>query len=525
MQTPKTRRASIVLLAAAAAQAVAARSQAHFGSISGKKPRHRGAHSDTLEAPTPAYASQLAPSHRFAKLRTLGYQAAGDGGGAIYKNVKTEPAHSGKIKTADGRWWEISEKFLRPEFFGGYPRPSNGTADATEGISNCFKASLHTGRPVQIPEGEYLISREITINASGKRLSISGAGPGKTILSLSGFCGPLTIYGDGPDSRCSAEISNLTIRRPDVASYAGPIGKKTLYVNYGRQVIIHSVEEYGAIGFGIHLRYCSNSIVRRCYVHDHKNGSKHLSGTDGIHFSYCVNGQAHSNRIERVGDDSISFGAFIDERNPESERAMTCRNNIIHDVSTGIKVFGSSSDITITDNIVVGAHDGGIIVWADRGPKQSFDIRHIKITSNFISRCGNGGKKGGVYVVAPGGNGTMTFDDISVRNNIITNCYIGISMSSVTSSKIVSNAEIVGNYITGSTLYGIFIDHIARRIAILRNQVAGFGERWARVSEPVGRVDAYFGNNIIENGSRTVHSIDYPEFVAGKLGHFLLHNL
>jgi hypothetical protein len=40
-------------------------------------------------------------------LRTAGYATAGDGGGALYKKVVSEPTHSGKFQSADGAWWEV----------------------------------------------------------------------------------------------------------------------------------------------------------------------------------------------------------------------------------------------------------------------------------------------------------------------------------------------------------------------------------------------------------------------------------
>lgn len=53
-------------------------------------------------------------------IQLTGYYAAGDGGGALYKRVETEPAHAGKIQSADGAWWEIAEKRLRVEMFDDF---------------------------------------------------------------------------------------------------------------------------------------------------------------------------------------------------------------------------------------------------------------------------------------------------------------------------------------------------------------------------------------------------------------------
>lgn len=55
-------------------------------------------------------------------IRVNGYYAAGDGGGALYKRVETEPSHPGKIQSADGSWWELAAgQAIHVEMFGAIP--------------------------------------------------------------------------------------------------------------------------------------------------------------------------------------------------------------------------------------------------------------------------------------------------------------------------------------------------------------------------------------------------------------------
>lgn len=51
-------------------------------------------------------------------IRTAGYWSAGDGGAALYKRVSAEPSHTGKIKSLDGAWWELSEPRPNNKMFG-----------------------------------------------------------------------------------------------------------------------------------------------------------------------------------------------------------------------------------------------------------------------------------------------------------------------------------------------------------------------------------------------------------------------
>lgn len=53
---------------------------------------------------TTAIAESFANNVQFVE--TAGYSSVGDGGGALYKRVATEPSHIGKFQSADGAWWE-----------------------------------------------------------------------------------------------------------------------------------------------------------------------------------------------------------------------------------------------------------------------------------------------------------------------------------------------------------------------------------------------------------------------------------
>ena len=57
-------------------------------------------------APTKAALEAINVPAAVDALSLLGYGAIGDGGGAPYKRVPSEPAHPHKIQSADGAWWE-----------------------------------------------------------------------------------------------------------------------------------------------------------------------------------------------------------------------------------------------------------------------------------------------------------------------------------------------------------------------------------------------------------------------------------
>lgn len=100
-------------------------------------------------------------------LRTEGYAASGDGGGALYRPVASEPQHPGKVLTADGKWWELSSDDIDPRMLGA---KGDGAADDAQAIRNAIavwakKAS--TGRRARLvgSPGNYKIATTVDFSA------------------------------------------------------------------------------------------------------------------------------------------------------------------------------------------------------------------------------------------------------------------------------------------------------------------------------------------------------------------------
>lgn len=57
-----------------------------------------------------------------------GFYVPGDGGGALYVRASSEPAHAGKVESADGAWWELAEQQFYVEMFGAVGDNTNDDA-------------------------------------------------------------------------------------------------------------------------------------------------------------------------------------------------------------------------------------------------------------------------------------------------------------------------------------------------------------------------------------------------------------
>lgn len=89
-------------------------------------------------------------------IRTAGYSAAGDGGGALYKRVVSEPSHEGKIQSDDGAWWEIAELIINVRMLGAI---LDGVTDDTL----AFRQAITVGKPVYFPSGNAYVRDIITL--------------------------------------------------------------------------------------------------------------------------------------------------------------------------------------------------------------------------------------------------------------------------------------------------------------------------------------------------------------------------
>lgn len=117
-------------------------------------------------------------------LRTAGYYAPGDGGGALYKRVATQPAHAGKIQSADGAWWELADDVINIKALGAKADSTgvgNGT-DSSAFLSNAILCAIALKKNVYVPSGKYRLAAQVTYD--------------KTALNADNVAVP-NIMGDG----------------------------------------------------------------------------------------------------------------------------------------------------------------------------------------------------------------------------------------------------------------------------------------------------------------------------------------
>ncbi|MFC3725925.1 glycosyl hydrolase family 28-related protein [Neoaquamicrobium sediminum] len=98
--------------------------------------------------------------------QTAGYAAAGDGGGALYKKVLSEPSHAGKGQNGNGTWYEIADPIINVLSLGADPT-------GVSSVSSVAAAALTVGRPVHFPAGTFHFATAVNPPA-GANIVITG---------------------------------------------------------------------------------------------------------------------------------------------------------------------------------------------------------------------------------------------------------------------------------------------------------------------------------------------------------------
>ncbi len=137
---------------------------------------------DTMFFATRALALAATIPAEVQAIFLMGYSAAGDGGEALYGRVLVQPTHGGKMQTADGAWWELSEgQQIVPKMFGA---PLNGVDDDAPAIQAAedyieqrqpgITAARRRGGFIHLRGRRYMMRSSVTVNPV--RCGIDGEG-------------------------------------------------------------------------------------------------------------------------------------------------------------------------------------------------------------------------------------------------------------------------------------------------------------------------------------------------------------
>lgn len=326
-------------------------------------------------------------------IRTAGYAAYGDGGGATYIEVGTAPTtHTGYKTDADGRFWEL--------FFDGSNTPPQFGADWT-GATACDDAidewvrysiakqqGLNANRGVRlyVGPGVFLCTSDNPVQGASWPTSqtivvgaiLEGCGEEVTIFhykpsSGSGFAGDNEHYFlDGGDTSTASEI---------VFQGLNVVGLSILldHVNMTSGEVIGAKRFLGGVGGTAYETNTKWDRVRVSGISDGNNGAAPPSGVKVIPIDF----------VGAINADSNTFAAC-------AFRNIThlCRTENAQAVGN---IFTGSHAITLYSDLIVSRNNGaleyywygGSIIWASAAASTTVTGTHTG--SDNVANLGDSG--------------------------------------------------------------------------------------------------------------------------------------
>lgn len=189
-------------------------------------------------------------------VRIAGYTSVGDGGGACYKRVVSEPSHAGKIQSNDTAWWELVETIPTPQMFGAV---ADGSTNATTAIqaaidyAESLVSAFTSGATVLFPPGGYFVSAALTINSP--QITLQGYGQSTMFIRTADYGNFLTIVSSNPDT---TKIIGVQLRDFYVLCKTNAVTTGALiHVTRASRMYISNVSLQDGF-IGIHLNGCDN---------------------------------------------------------------------------------------------------------------------------------------------------------------------------------------------------------------------------------------------------------------------------
>lgn len=118
-------------------------------------------------------------------VRVNGYAAAGDGGGALFIKVGSQPSHNGKFQSQDGAWWELAptDKTATPQMFGAKADGVNDDLPATQKAAE-FLWAKYAGGVIYFAPGIYLFDSSLRLDGKSN-IGLKGTPGHKSVLKAS----------------------------------------------------------------------------------------------------------------------------------------------------------------------------------------------------------------------------------------------------------------------------------------------------------------------------------------------------
>jgi len=299
-------------------------------------------------------------------VRTDGFAAAADGGGALYRRVAAAPTHRGWFRSSDGAFWELIGEAPSIRTFGAI---GDGKTDDRAAIQAAIDfVAEQGGGSVTIPAGRFRLG---------------------TVTAPDGT-GPIALW-----MRSGVRLQGSDRARSVLVLADAQRGSGT----FGRIIASGVLTDASFADFTLEANRAGQGAER-----DATNGAAIMLGTAGAHVERVT--------LERLVVRGANGQGIQIVGHPRAiSRDVTIRGNRVEGSSfIGIQV-SHFTDLTIDDNDISDCRDNGIDVYGDNFTNNSTTptSTQARITRNRVRRCSSG-----VFL--------ETVADIDVHENLFDEC-------------------------------------------------------------------------------------------------------
>jgi len=277
-------------------------------------------------------------------------------------------------------------------FVGG--AAGNGVTDDTAPIAAAVAAAQSSNRPVYLPAGTYLITRDPFAPGSGGPYSIVGDGPGVTVIKPSAtFFGShamdltytvaanaVKLSGFHLDLSARRTLNGIRIGNTTAGLQTSQTLIENVQVSYGATAL---TIEGGAVAYSVRKLYCGNMTASGIHI----TNSYGTSQPNGELADVLVRNSVVNDTMQGVLIDTWTTGTAINNL-----RVLGDPTQVIH---TGIKIYHASPPTGADGDFIQATN---CITDATAGPGLALtNCRQLQSTNNFWS-CLQGSANYGVTI-------------------------------------------------------------------------------------------------------------------------------
>ena len=449
--------------------------------------------------------------------------------------ARIDPGSSGTVGQVLG--WDISNQPRKLEGMVNITAFNSGVGDGTTDNTPALVAAFATGRPVFLPEGNYIFQRTemqpgALVGAGSHLVTISAAPSDSSERNY-------TIWGDTPGEY---HIEGVTI---DATGNSNGWGGISLID--ATKVRVRDVWVHNASRSGVYIIDSEDIVLDDCHVRDcgstsgiNAGGFQVVNGTDVVfhrcsavrsganHLTYgagffCPN----ATRIKFLYCDSYDNyvgGIHCDDPiDPVVEGCYLARNGTVdgrlpvgETDGTGVRFLTNVKRARVVNNLVVGNAENGIFLPHYGSPEEALAAFNVCIDNNVYNNAGGHGieinisdsKIIGNYCSGNHDGISCNGDNVLILGNTCTNS-IGAVASGISKlghgirSYATSGVRIIGNRCVGNEFNGIDLNSDAgvpsEDMIVMNNILLDNGKYGIELSDEI--VSPVMFGNIIEGNT------------------------